>query len=187
MNILLAGVGGQGLVLATEIISQAALMDGYDVKTSDVVGLSQRGGYVFGSVRYGKKVPSALIPKGKVDILVGLEQLEALRWISHLKKTSVIILNELKIFPNLVLLEKEKYPLDIPSKLSSICNDINLVDALKISKKIGNLKLVNTILLGKMSSFTSISDSSFEKSIQKSVPSKTVDDNIKAFYLGKEA
>ncbi|MDF2674172.1 MAG: pyruvate ferredoxin/flavodoxin oxidoreductase, partial [Clostridiales bacterium] len=116
-NILISGVGGQGLVMATNIISKAAFYEGYDIKTSDVIGLSQRGGLVWGCVRFGSEVPSPLIPNHQGDILLAMEQLEALRWIHLMKSNAKIIINEERIYPNRVLLEKEEYPEVIPEVL----------------------------------------------------------------------
>lgn len=109
-NIMLSGVGGQGLVLMTRIISQAALKDGYDVKSNDVVGLSQRGGMIWANVRIGEKIYSPNIPEGEVDILVSMEPLEALRWSTMLKKGAVIIMNSKRFYPTPVQQEKVAYP-----------------------------------------------------------------------------
>lgn len=112
VSVLLSGVGGQGLVLATRITAQVAFRSGFDVKTSDVIGLAQRGGMVWGSVRFGDKVHSPLVPKGQGDFLLATERLEGLRWIELLKPQSVIIMAKEAIFPNRVLLGKEEYPQD---------------------------------------------------------------------------
>ena len=116
-NIMISGVGGQGLVVATQILSEAAFSEGYDIKTSDVIGLSQRGGMVWGSVRFGQKVYSATIPDGECDILIAMEALEGLRWAKMLKPGGQLILAVEKVYPNRVLIEKEEYPEEILEKL----------------------------------------------------------------------
>ena len=116
-NIYMAGVGGQGLVLTTEIVVEVAFLEGYEVKSNDVIGLSQRGGKVWGSVRFGEKVHSALIPEGQGDLLLAMEELEGLRLSYALKKGAKIIFNEEIIFPNRVLIEKDEYPENIREKL----------------------------------------------------------------------
>jgi indolepyruvate ferredoxin oxidoreductase beta subunit len=118
-NILIAGVGGQGLVMATNIVSKVAFYEGYDIKTSDVIGLAQRGGLVWGCIRFGKEVPSPLIPNGKGDILLAMEQFEALRWTHLMRVNAKVILNTEKIYPNRVLIEKEEYPENIEQTLKN--------------------------------------------------------------------
>ncbi|WP_243428091.1 indolepyruvate oxidoreductase subunit beta [Clostridium rhizosphaerae] len=184
-NILICGVGGQGLVLTTKILAEAAFEEDYDLKTSDVIGLSQRGGMVWGSVRFGKKIYSALIPDGEADILLAMEELEGLRWSSSLKTGGKVILNEHKTFPNRILIEKEEYPESINETLVNKGFEIFSVNANKAAKGLNNIKVVNLVLLGKLSTFLSLSLSTWEKVIEKNVPPSTVDLNKKAFMLGR--
>lgn len=184
-NILICGVGGQGLVLTTKILAETAFEDGYDIKTSDVIGLSQRGGMVWGSVRFGQKVHSALIPEGEVDILVALEQLEALRWSYNLKSKGIIVMNEQSIFPNRVLIEKEEYPEGIKESLINKGFKVEALEAEKLATALGNSKVLNLILLGKLSTFLPLKLESWEKVIRNNVPVKTIDLNIEAFHLGR--
>ncbi|MCM0647138.1 indolepyruvate oxidoreductase subunit beta [Clostridium swellfunianum] len=186
-NILLCGCGGQGLVLTTKILSEAAFEDGYDLKTSDVIGLSQRGGMVWGSVRFGEKVHSALIPEGEVDVLLALEQLEALRWSYNLKPNATVLLNKLSIFPNRVLIEKEEYPKNITELLADKKLQVILISAQELADSLGNSKVMNLVMLGRLSTILPLSIDAWERSIEKNVPSKTIELNKKAFYLGREA
>lgn len=183
-NILIAGVGGQGLVLSTKILGAAAFMEGYDIKTSDVIGLSQRGGKIWGSVRFGKVVHSPLIPVGQCDLMLGMEKLEALRWSHYMKKNSTIVLNDSVIYPNRVLTEKEEYPESIEASLSNQNNVIN-VNGAKLAKKAGNEKTINMVLLGTLSNFLPFSEQTWMEVIKENVPKKTIDMNLEAFQLGK--
>lgn len=185
-NILITGVGGQGLVLATKIISTVAFYEGYDIKTSDVIGLAQRGGLIWSCIRFGENVPSPLIPNGQGNILLAMEKLEALRWTHLLKDGSKIIINDEEIYPNRVLIEKDEYPLNIDSTLSEKGFDVKLVNAKGISKNLGNAKVSNTILLGVLSNHIPFSYDSWVKVITDSVPANTIEINIKAFDKGRE-
>jgi indolepyruvate ferredoxin oxidoreductase beta subunit len=185
-NIYTAGVGGQGLVLTTDIISEVAFLEGFDVKSNDVIGLSQRGGKVWGSIRFGEKVHSSLIPNGEGDILLSMEQLEGLRWSSALKKGSKIIFNEEVIFPNRVLLEKDEYPENIKENLIEKGYDVISVSAKEIGRSLGNIKTGNIILLGKLSNYLPFKDDTWLKVIAKKVPPKTVEVNFSAFKAGRQ-
>lgn len=184
-NILICGVGGQGLVVTTNILSEVAFLEGYDIKTSDVIGLSQRGGLVFGSIRFGEKVHSALIPQGEVDILLALEKLEGLRWAHNLKKDGIVILNNNTIYPNRVLIEKEEYPEDIESKLKDKPLKLLEVDGVGIGKELGNLKVENTVLLGALSNFLPFSLETWHEVLSKTFSSKLLPINKDAFNLGR--
>lgn len=185
-NILISGVGGQGLVLTTKILAETAFEEGFDLKTSDVIGLSQRGGMIWGGVRFGEKVHSALIPEGEVQILVAMEQLEALRWCKSLKKGSTIILNNQNIYPNRVLIEKEDYPENIKDTLEEKGFDVLSIDAEAAAKNLKNMKVINLVLLGKLSTLLPFQIKIWESIIEKNVPPKTIELNKKAFHLGRE-
>ena len=184
-NILLAGVGGQGLVLATEIISQVGFRAGFDIKSNDVVGLSQRGGKVWGSIRIGDKVNSPNIPVGQGDILLGLEPLEAYRWSYVLKEGALVILNKYQTAPNTVLMEVHEYPDNIEKYLESNYNVIK-IDAMEEGNKIGNNKVANTFLLGIMAKQIEdiIGKNIWIDVIKEYVPTKAIEANIKAFEVG---
>jgi indolepyruvate ferredoxin oxidoreductase beta subunit len=186
-NIYTAGVGGQGLVLTTEIIVEVAFLEGFDVKSNDVIGLSQRGGKVWGSIRFGEKVHSALIPEGEGDLLLSMEELEGLRFSGALKKGAKIIFNEEIIFPNRVLLEKDEYPENIKENLIEKGYEVISVNAKEIGRALGNIKTANIILLGKLSNFLPFKEETWLNVIAKKVPPKTVEVNFSAFKAGRQA
>lgn len=184
VNILIAGVGGQGLVLTTDIIAHAAFLSGYDIKTNDVIGLSQRGGKVYGSIRFGKEVKTPIVPTGEIDILIGLEELEALRYKDEVKEGGTILLNKHQIYPNLVLLEKEKYPENIEETLKATGLRTVPLDSVKEAKEAGNVKVANTVLIGALSELVDITKEDFIEAIKEFVPGKTLEANLIAFERG---
>ena len=185
-NIYIAGVGGQGLVMVTDILAEVAFLEGFDIKTNDVIGLSQRGGKVWGSIRFGEKVHSALIPEGKGDILLAMEQLEGLRLCSSLKLGGKIILNEEIIFPNRVLIEKDEYPENIKDKLTSKGYDVVSINAKEIGRSVGNIKAANIVLLGELSKHLPFKEETWLSVIEEKVPAKTIDVNFAAFKAGRK-
>lgn len=186
-NIYMAGVGGQGLVLTTEIVVEVAFLEGYDVKSNDVIGLSQRGGKVWGSIRFGEKVHSALIPAGEGDLLLAMEELEGLRLSSSLKKGAKIIFSEEIIFPNRVLIEKDEYPENIREKLVENGYEVISINAKEIARVLGNIKTGNIVLLGKLSKYLPFKEETWLKVIETKVPAKTVEVNFSAFKAGSQA
>jgi len=186
-NIYIAGVGGQGLMLTTEIVDEVAFLEGYDVKSNDVIGLSQRGGKVWGSIRFGEKVHSALIPDGEVDLLLSMEELEGLRLSFALKKGAKIIFNEEIIFPNRVLIEKDEYPENIREKLVERGYEVISLNAKEIARGLGNIKTGNIVLLGNLSKYLPFKEETWLKVIEEKVPKKTVVINFSAFKAGRQA
>lgn len=182
-NIILAGVGGQGLVLTTKIICEAGMLAGYDVKSEDVVGLSQRGGKVWGSVRLGEKVISPTIGTAKGDFIIGLEPLEAVRMSGKLKRGGTMIINEERINPVPIIAEKEIYPEDIIEKASMEHNVIAL-NATQECIAIGSSKLTNIMLLGVLAKYIDIKKEVWFKAIEQNVPFKFIDLNKEAFEFG---
>lgn len=184
-NIMLSGVGGQGLVLMTRIISQVALKAGYDVKSNDVVGLSQRGGMIWGNIRIGDKVYSPNISAGEGNILVSMEPLEALRWSSVLREDGVIIMNTKRFYPTLVQQEKATYPEEEIAKLKERYKTIE-IDAIEEGIKIGKKQVSNVLLLGILSKFLDIKREIWEDVIKDNVPKKSIDMNLMAFQFGSD-
>ena len=184
-SIIIAGVGGQGLVLATRIISEAAFKAGMDVKTNDVVGLSQRGGTVWGTVKMAETVHSPNILPGEADIVLGMEPLEALRWSHGLKEGGLVILNTNRVYPTPVLLEKAEYPEEEIEKLKEKFRVIE-IDAQAEAKASGNIRAANTIILGVLSNFLEIEDTIWLEVLKENVPAKAVEENLVAFRRGKE-
>lgn len=186
-NILVCGVGGQGILLASELIAIAAMADGYDVKKSEVHGLSQRGGSVESHVRFGERVFSPIIPQGEVDVLLAFERAEALRWAHYLKDGEAnVIVNDVALIPVQVTLGLAKYPEDIEEKLKKIASKTFFVDAYKKAIEIGNSKVFNVFLVGVASNFLPISEEAWMSAIKETVPPKTVQINSRAYIEGKK-
>ncbi len=186
-NILIVGVGGQGTLLASKLMGKYFTEEGYDVKVSEVHGMSQRGGSVVTYVRFGSKVFSSVIEKGEADIILSFEQLESARWLPYLKKGGVLITGTQRIDPMPVIMGRAEYPENIIEKLCK--NDIKVipVDALNLALKAGSAKCANVVLLGAAVRFLGIDRESFSKIIETSVPSKTVEMNLRAFAYGYSA
>ena len=186
-NILIVGVGGQGTLLASKLMGKYFTEEGYDVKVSEVHGMSQRGGSVVTYVRFGSKVFSSVIEKGEADIILSFEQLESARWLPYLKKGGVLITGTQKIDPMPVIMGKAEYPENIIEKLCR--NDIKVipVEALDLALKAGSAKCANVVLLGAAVRFLGIDRESFSKIIETSVPPKTVEMNLRAFDYGYSA
>lgn len=183
-NIMFVGVGGQGTLLASRIIGNVLLDLNFDVKVSEVHGMSQRGGSVVTYVKYGDKVNSPLIEKGEADVIVAFEQLEALRWLSFLKIGGNFIVSTQKIDPMPVITGAAKYPENIIEKLKNAGAKISDIDALDLAKKAGSAKAVNVVLIGVLAKYLNVNKDLWLKALNETVPSKFLDLNIKAFELG---
>jgi len=184
LNIIIAGVGGQGTLLASRILGNVALKESYDVKVSEVHGMSQRGGNVVTYVKLGEKVNSPLIEKGEADVILAFEKLEALRWIDYLKEDGKLLINIQEIDPMPVIMGKAAYPKNIVEKLKANYKNVVAIDALNIAKKCGNMKAVNVVLIGMLAKNTNIPKETWIESIKEIVPQKFLDVNIKAFEAG---
>ncbi|MBE6700541.1 MAG: indolepyruvate oxidoreductase subunit beta [Ruminococcaceae bacterium] len=182
-NIMIVGVGGQGTLLASRILGNTVINEGYDVKVSEVHGMSQRGGSVVTYVKYGEKVYSPIVDKGCADIILAFELLEAYRALPYLKKGGKIIVNNQKIDPMPVISGVADYPDNIPEKLSGL-TDCTVVDALALAKEAGSTKAVNVVLIGVMARSTDIPFEKWIETIKTTVPPKFLDINLKAFELG---
>jgi indolepyruvate ferredoxin oxidoreductase beta subunit len=186
-NILIAGVGGQGILLASEIIAHACLKAGYDVKKSEVHGMAQRGGSVTSHVRFGKRVFSPLIPKGDADVLLAFEQLEALRWVGYLKPDGTVVVNDQRIAPITVTSGAASYPEGIIERLRSAASDVHLVDGLGIARRVRNSRVVNMALLGALSELVHLEESVWTEAIREKVPAKALEANLAAFRVGRDS
>ncbi len=182
-NIMIVGVGGQGTLLASRILGNAVISHGYDVKVSEVHGMSQRGGSVVTYVKYGDAVSSPIIGEGEADIILAFELLEAYRALPSLKKGGRMIVNTQKINPMPVITGAAEYPADIESKLAAKI-DLTAVDALALAKEAGSIKAVNVVLIGLLAKNTSISYEDWIQTIKETVPPKFLEINLKAFELG---
>ncbi|MBE6687920.1 MAG: indolepyruvate oxidoreductase subunit beta [Ruminococcaceae bacterium] len=183
-NIMIVGVGGQGSLLASRIVGNAAMALGYDVKVSEVHGMSQRGGSVVTYVRYGDKVHSPVIGQGEADIILSFEQLEAARWLSYLKKDGVLITSTQKVMPMPVITGAVGYPDEIISKIEGKNIKVVAVDALKKAEEAGSIKAVNVVLIGLMAHYSDFTKEQLLEALEKSVPQKLLDVNLKAFESG---
>jgi len=182
-SIMIVGVGGQGTLLASRLLGNALLKADYDVKISEVHGMSQRGGSVVTYVKYGEKVDSPIIEKGEADIILSFEQLEAARWLPYLKTTGKMIINTQCIDPMPVITGAKEYPKNIIETLKTKA-DIHDVDAFRIALEAGNAKAVNVALIGVMAKQTEIPYDVWVDTIKSTVPEKFLDLNLKAFDLG---
>ena len=182
-NIMIVGVGGQGTLLASRILGNAVIRQGYDVKVSEVHGMSQRGGSVVTYVKFGDAVHSPIIDKGEADIILAFEALEAYRALPWLKKGGKMIVNDQKINPMPVITGAAEYPEGILEKLGALV-DLTSVEALKLALEAGNAKAVNVVLIGVMAKNTEIPYEEWLETIKATVPAKFLEANLKAFDLG---
>ena len=185
-NIVISGVGGQGVILASDILSEVALKNGFDAKKAEVHGMAQRGGSVLSHVRFSDKVYSPLIQKGSADILMSFELLEALRYLDFLSPDGLVIVNEQKIFPPTITTGKAKYPDNILDILKQNSKKVIAIDAIQTALNLGNIKTVNVLLIGILSNFLSFTEQSWLDVILSYVPKKATDINKKAFWEGRE-
>lgn len=186
-NIMIVGVGGQGSLLASKILGSLLLSEGYDVKVSEVHGMSQRGGSVVTYVRYGEHVYSPIIDEGEADCIVSFELMEAARWLKYLKKDGQIVTNTQQIEPMSVVLGAEEYPENLVEKMKEKGVKVDALDCLSLAEKAGNIKAVNVVLLGRLSHYFDLPEESWIKALESNVPAKLLDINKKAFQYGKEA
>lgn len=184
-NILMVGVGGQGTILASKLLTTGLMEAGYDVKMSEIHGMSQRGGSVSSQVRYGKKVESAVIELGGADILVSFEKIEALRWLEYLKPNGKVVINDYEISPISVLSGKIDYPQGIIEEISQKVDTI-VIDAAGHAKDMGNSKVMNVILLGATIKSMGLDHIGWEKIIRDNVKQQFIDINIRAFKQGMD-
>jgi indolepyruvate ferredoxin oxidoreductase beta subunit len=184
-NIMIVGVGGQGSLLASKLLGHLLMSQGYDVKVSEVHGMSQRGGSVVTYVRYGDKVFSPVIDKGQADYIVSFEILEAARWLPFLKKDGQIVTNTQQIDPMPVITGAAEYPEDLVSKLKASGAKVDALDCLSLAEEAGSAKAVNIVLLGRLSHYFDLPQEAWMKSLEANVPAKFLDMNKKAFELGK--
>ncbi len=182
-NIMIVGVGGQGTLLASRILGGVAIKCGYDVKVSEVHGMSQRGGSVVTYVKYGNKVSSPIIDCGEADIILAFERLEAIRALPYLKKEGKMILNDRAIEPMPVITGAQVYPDGIVEKLSALAN-VTAINALDLSVQAGSPKAVNVVLIGVLAKSMNIDKNVWIEVIKETVPQKFLELNLKAFEIG---
>ena len=186
-NIMIVGVGGQGSLLASKLLGRLLLTRGFDIKVSEVHGMSQRGGSVVTYVRFGDKVYSPVIDKGQADYIVSFELLEAARWTEYLKPDGKIIVNTQQINPMPVIIGAAEYPENLVEKMRSTGIDVDAFDALKLAEEAGSAKAVNIVLMGHLSKNFDFTQEQWLEAIEQSVPPKFLELNKKAFLLGANA
>jgi len=185
-SILIAGVGGQGVLKASDILSAVIIEAGMDVKKSEVHGMAQRGGCVTSHVRYGSRVYSPLARKGDVDLILSFEKLETLRYLDYLKEGGRVIINDLEVYPPSVNMGEAEYPPNVIDLVADHVDTVEVIDASEKAARLGDPRMVNTILLGVLSRHMDIDTAVWEKVLRKTFPPKVVEKNIEAFHLGRK-
>jgi len=185
-SILLVGVGGQGTILASKLLTTGLMNKGYDVKMSEIHGMAQRGGSVSSQVRYGEKVYSPVIELGDADILVSFEKMEALRWLEYLKPGGSVIVNDIEINSTPILTGEAEYPVSAIEEIKKAGAPVSVVNATAMAEGFGNPKVMNVIMLGATVRQMDLLDIDWETIIRENVPSKLADINVQAFQKGTE-
>lgn len=184
---MIVGVGGQGSLLASKLLGHLLMEQGYDVKVSEVHGMSQRGGSVVTYVRYGERVASPVIDKGQADAIVSFELLEAARWMEYLKPGGRIVTNTQQIDPMPVITGTAQYPENLVEKMTAAGAQVDALDCLSLAEEAGNAKAVNLVLLGRLSHYFGFPESAWQEAIESCVPPRFLEVNKKAFSLGQRA
>ena len=185
--IMIVGVGGQGTLLASRILGNLLTGAGYDVKVSEIHGMSQRGGSVVTYVKYGKKVYSPVIDRGETDLILCFERLEAARWLPWLRKGGRMIVNDQRIDPMPVITGAMSYPDDILARLRALGADVTAVDALRLACEAGSAKAANVVLLGVLSADNAFPEEAWQAALAEEVKPKFLELNRRAFALGRSA
>lgn len=183
-NLMIVGVGGQGTLLASKLLGRLLVSEGYDVKVSEVHGMSQRGGSVVTYVKFGEKVYSPVITEGEADYIVSFEKIEAVRYLSCLSSNGKIIVNNQEIDPMPVITGAAVYPSEALKEIKDAKITVDEMDALRLAESAGSAKAVNIVLMGRLAKYLGISKEKWEKAIEETVPAKTKEMNLKAFNLG---
>jgi len=183
-NILIAGVGGQGTLLASRILGHVFLSEGHDVKVSEVHGMSQRGGSVVTYVKYGEKVDSPVICKGEADFLISFELCETARWLPYLKKDGIVVTSTQKTNPMPVIMGVKEYPENVEEKIKALGIKLMSADALGLAEKCGTSRAANVVLIGMFAKHSNLPKEVFVKAVEECVPEKTRSINLAAFEAG---
>ncbi len=186
-NVMIVGVGGQGSLLASKLLGHLLLEEGYDVKVSEVHGMSQRGGSVVTYVRYGDKVYSPVIDKGEADFIVSFELLEAARWMEYLKPDGKIVVNTQRIDPMPVITGAAEYPQGLVEMMEAAGVHVDALDALGLAEQAGTAKATNIVLMGRLSKYFDFPDEVWQEALSACVPAKFLEMNRKAFELGRNS
>lgn len=185
-NVIIVGVGGQGIILASDVLGRVAARYGYDVKKNEIHGMAQRGGSVSSHVRFGPNpISSPIIRMGDADLLLSFEQLETVRYWDYLAETGRVVLNDHKILPPAVFTGQQEYPPDILEQIKQRVPGTVVIDGLGVANKLGNPRVLNVIFLGVASKFLDIPVETYEEVLKESLKPKLVDINLKAFHEGR--
>ncbi len=184
-DVFLAGVGGQGTLLASEVLCEAFLLSGFDVKKSEVHGMAQRGGAVTTHLRFGPKVYSPLIEPGKADLLIAFEKVEALRFAHYLRPGGAMVVNAQEIFPPSVGTGQERYPQDVVERLRAVTDRLHMVDALATALSMHEVRAVNMVMVGAASHYLPLPEIAYEEALKARLPGKLVAVNVRAFHAGR--
>lgn len=187
-NFLITGVGGQGTVLASDIIAAVGLAAGFDVKKSDILGLAIRGGAVIGHVRWGETVHSPIVPEGRADFLVAFEVLEGLRWLDQVQPDGTVLINQQEIHPVTVSSGYATYPdkETVERSLEAAADHVYRVPALQMAQELDNARVLNVVLLGALSALLPVEPQVWQKVLKERVPSRYMDLNLQAYSRGRE-
>jgi len=188
VNVLMVGVGGQGVILASDAMAEIGMSAGYDVKKTDSLGMAQRGGSVVSNVRWGEKIFSPMIKKGEADFLVSFEEVEAARWAAYLRPEGVAIVADVTVMPISAMSGAFPYPgwEEIKSTLAPSTDRIYLIPAVRIGQEVGNPKALNIVMMGALSTFLDIETETWLEDIRKKVPPKFLESSLQAFHRGVE-
>ena len=184
-NVLVVGVGGQGVLLASEVLAEVALLSGLDVKKSEVHGMAQRGGSVVSHVRFGKKVHSPLIERGEADFLISFEKLETLRYLDHLHPASWVLINDEEVLPLPVSSGKALYPRGVDRTVRKAGLQVKVIDGPKLAERAGNRRAVNSVVLGVLSRLLPFPEEAWSAALQGHVPARHLSANMSAFRMGR--
>ncbi len=187
VNIFMAGVGGQGIILAGDVVAEAAMLHGHSVRKSEVHGMAQRGGSVTCQIRYGESVYSPLIRRGEADILFALERLEAVRYVNELRPGGTVLMNDQRINPSMLIWGKVAYPEDIPAVLQQQGVRVLVIPAHRIARELGNLRIVNVVMLGALSTVIDLDEDMLLSGIEKRIPPRHLELNLRGFAQGRQA
>ena len=186
-NIMIVGVGGQGSLLASKLLGHLLLTQGYDVKVSEVHGMSQRGGSVVTYVRYGDRVASPVLDLGEADLIVSFELLEAARWLPYLKSDGQVVTSTQQIDPMPVVTGAAQYPENLVEKMKAAGAKVDALDCLALAEQAGSSKAVNIVLMGRLSHYFDFAESVWQEALAATVPAKYLELNQRAFALGRNA
>ena len=186
-NVMIVGVGGQGSLLASKLLGQLLLSQGYDVKVSEVHGMSQRGGSVVTYVRYGDRVYSPVIDRGEADCIVSFEALEAARWLGYLKPGGLVVTSTQQIDPMPVITGAAQYPEDLIAKMKDAGIRVDALDCLALAEQAGSSRAVNTVLMGRLSHHFDLPEEAWMQALEAVVPARFLEMNKRAFAIGRDA